>query len=195
MVNSPSPNQDSQNSSPSVPLSVYRELAAELQNTRAMVESLKSENQQLSDRNQELLAHNQQLQSEIQKVVRSVTQLQEVTNSLQPSPGSSKQANTNPNSGEFVLDADRDFDLAANSEYANWEDSSQQNPWGKPSGTPAKQYTSQHPEKTYANVPDSENNPESGAWRLMVAIALIAALAFGAGYLLVRPILNSNNSQ
>jgi cobalamin biosynthesis Mg chelatase CobN len=195
MVNSPSPNQDSQNSSPSVPLSVYRELAAELQNTRAMVESLKSENQQLSDRNQELVAHNQQLQTEIQKVVRSVTQLQEVTNSLQPSPTSGKNTNTNSNSGKFVLNADRDFDLAANSEYTSWEDSSQQNPWGESSTTPAKQYTSQQPEKPYANVPDSDKNPESGAWRLMVAIALIAAIAFGAGYLLVRPILNSNNSQ
>lgn len=195
MVNSPSPNQDSQNTSPSVPLSVYRELAAELQNTRAMVESLKSENQQLSDRNQALVAHNQQLQTEIQKVVRSVTQLQEVTNSLQPSPASGRNANTNPNSSEFVLNADRDFDLAANSEYSSWEHSSQQNPWGEPSVTPAKQYISQQPEKPYANVPESENDPETGAWRLMVAIALIAAIAFGAGYLLVRPILNNNSSQ
>lgn len=195
MVNSPSPNQDSQNASPSVPLSVYRELAAELQNTRAMVESLKSENQQLSDRNQELLAHNQQLQSEIQKVVRSVTQLQEVTNSLQPSPTSGQNTNTNPNRGEFSLNADRDFDLAANSEYISGEHPSQPNPWEKPSETPVKQYTSQQPEKPYANVPDSNNNPENGAWRLMVAIALIAAIAFGAGYLLVRPTLNNNNNQ
>jgi uncharacterized protein HemX len=195
MVNSPSPGQDSQNASPSVPLSVYRELAAELQNTRAMVESLRSENQQLSDRNQELVAHNQKLQAEIQKTVRSVMQLQETSNALQSSPAGASNSQHHNRGGEFFLNVDRDFDLAAGSGSEDWEHSNQSNPWGKASVTPAKQHTSQQPEKPYAPTADSQNDVETGGWRLMVAIALIAAVAFGAGYLLVRPAFNSNNHQ
>ncbi|NJO80005.1 MAG: hypothetical protein HC827_16790 [Cyanobacteria bacterium RM1_2_2] len=55
--------------SPSVPISVYRELAAELQATRVMVDSLNHQNQTLGQ-------ENQKLRQEIQRVVYSVMTLQ-----------------------------------------------------------------------------------------------------------------------
>ncbi len=50
---------------PSVPVSVYRELAAELQAAKALSASLKAQNQQL-------LRQNQQLQQELNKAIDSV---------------------------------------------------------------------------------------------------------------------------
>ena len=54
---------------PSVPISVYRELAAELQTTRAMIDALNGKNQQL-DR------ENQQIRQDIQRVMQTTLSLQ-----------------------------------------------------------------------------------------------------------------------
>ncbi len=55
---------------PAVPISVYRELAAELQAARAMLEVLNNQNQQL-------FQQNQQLRHEIDKVARATQNLQQ----------------------------------------------------------------------------------------------------------------------
>src|ERR671932_1404082 len=61
--------------SPSVPISVYRELAAELQAAQAMLESLKAQNQQL-------VKQNQQLRQEVEKAVQSAQHLQQIVASF-----------------------------------------------------------------------------------------------------------------
>src|ERR671932_193136 len=61
--------------SPSVPISVYRELAAELQTAQAMLDSLKAQNQQL-------VKQNQQLRQEVEKVVQSAQHLQQIVASF-----------------------------------------------------------------------------------------------------------------
>lgn len=58
---------------PSVPVSVYRELAAELQAAKALSASLKAQNQQL-------LRQNQQLQQELNKAIDSVLYWRQTTN-------------------------------------------------------------------------------------------------------------------
>ena len=45
---------NSNNYSPSIPISLYREVTAELQSAQAMLDSLKTHNQQLLQQNQEL---------------------------------------------------------------------------------------------------------------------------------------------
>jgi len=60
----------------SVPISVYRELAAELQTAEAMLDSLNAQNQQL-------VQQNQHLRQEIEKVVQSALHMQQVVASLQ----------------------------------------------------------------------------------------------------------------
>lgn len=61
--------------SPSVPLSVYRELVRELQDTQIELDDLEAENHHL-------FQQNQQLRSEIQKLVRYAKHLQKVVNSF-----------------------------------------------------------------------------------------------------------------
>jgi cobalamin biosynthesis Mg chelatase CobN len=63
------PSTTTQNYSPSVPLSVYRELAAELQAAQAKINALTAQNQQI-------VQENQLLRQEIAKAVQSVLHLQ-----------------------------------------------------------------------------------------------------------------------
>ena len=67
--------------SPSVPLHVYREIAEELQATKAAIGVLSEENQKLVRQNQQLLAQNQQLRHQIQSVFESARQMQQVATS------------------------------------------------------------------------------------------------------------------
>lgn len=63
------PSTTNQNYSPSVPLSVYRDLAAELQAAQAKINALTAQNQQI-------VQENQLLRQEIAKAVQSVLHLQ-----------------------------------------------------------------------------------------------------------------------
>jgi hypothetical protein len=68
-------------SSPSVPISVYKELAAELQATRVMVESL-------NQRNQQLAQQNLMIRQEVDRVVQASFNLQQVVDFVSPDSGS-----------------------------------------------------------------------------------------------------------
>ncbi len=62
--------------SPAVPISLYREVAAELQSAKTRAESLNLQNQ-------ELVQQNQQLRLEIERVVQTALQLRQVADSFQ----------------------------------------------------------------------------------------------------------------
>lgn len=68
----------SQHYAPSVPISVYRELAAELQATQSMLDSLNNQNQQLTQQNH-------RLRLEIDKLVQTSAQVQTVVEAM-PQP-------------------------------------------------------------------------------------------------------------
>jgi hypothetical protein len=70
-------NSNSVNGTPSVPMSVYKELAAELQATRAMVDSLNQKNQQL-------LQQNQTIRQEVERVVQASFNLQQIVEFTTP---------------------------------------------------------------------------------------------------------------
>ncbi|MEA5597457.1 hypothetical protein [Rivularia sp. UHCC 0363] len=72
---------------PSVPISVYRELAAELQATRAMIDALNGKNQQLEREHQQILQEMQRLAFSLQPWIQN-----------QPSfiPGQTGSAATHP---------------------------------------------------------------------------------------------------
>lgn len=57
--------------SPSVPISVYRELAAELQATRAMTEAINGKNQQLERENQQIRQEMQRLALSLQPWIQN----------------------------------------------------------------------------------------------------------------------------
>ncbi|MBD1829724.1 hypothetical protein NDI47_14405 [Microcoleus vaginatus GB1-A2] len=183
--------ENSNSYSPSVPISLYREVTAELQAAQAMLDSLKTHNQQL-------VQQNQQLRREVETVVQVSQQLQQVVNSAQsvtqtgmpqmppvkfnfsvepapPAPATSQTNSAVPQPPQTVA-----FPF----------------PIPEPEPTPAS--TPQPlPEKLFTEMPEIpyrlRSKPKkasdlSGLW-LAIAIFLIVIAAFGAGYLVVRPLL------
>lgn len=183
--------ENSNSYSPSVPISLYREVTAELQAAQAMVDSLKTHNQQL-------VQQNQQLRREVETVVQVSQQLQQVVNSAQsvtqtgmpqmpsvkfnfsvqpppPPPATSQTNSAVPQPPQTVA-----FPF----------------PLPEPEPTPAS-IPQPLPEKLFTEVPETpyrvrpqlkKTSDLSGLW-LAIAIFLIVIAAFGAGYLVVRPLL------
>ena len=186
--------ENSNSYSPSVPISLYREVTAELQAAQAMLDSLKTHNQQL-------VQQNQQLRREVETVVQVSQQLQQVVNSAQsvtqtgmpqmpsvkfnfsvqpppPAPATSQTNSAVPQATPALQTVAFPFPL----------------PEAEPTVPPMPQPL---PEKLFAEVPETpyrvRSQPKkasdlSGLW-LAIAIFLIVIAAFGAGYLVVRPLL------
>jgi hypothetical protein len=164
-------NASSQPSAPSVPISVYRELAAELQATRAMVNSL-------NVKNQELTGQNQRLRQEIHRFAQTAIALQTIVspqNSAGAQPAvSSTQHQPEPPSEPTLEQAAAATRMAA-------------------------KLRSSHPAATelHTEAPTAPLQPErrptalGGLW-LTLSIVLIMLTAFGAGFLVVRPLLPSS---
>jgi hypothetical protein len=155
----------------SVPLSVYRELAAELQATRAMVDSLNGKTQQL---NQE----NQKLRQEMQRVVQSVLMLQ-------------PWVETMPIEASAVPMGKKAQTVAG----ATWEETA------AASAIAAKLRNSAEPPLSDALFTEASASPQQvtqtkpaaklGNLWLTLTIIVIIVSAFGAGFLIMRPFLAS----
>ena len=183
--------ENSNSYSPSVPISLYREVTAELQAAQAMLDSLKTHNQQL-------VQQNQQLRREVETVVQVSQQLQQVVNSAQsvtqtgmpqmpsvkfnfsvqppPPPPVTSQTNSAvpqpPQTVAFPFPLPEPEPTAAS----------------MPQPLPEKLFT-EVPETPYRVRPQIKKTSDlSGLW-LAIAIFLIVIAAFGAGYLVVRPLL------
>ena len=165
--------------SPSVPISVYRELAAELQTAVAMLNSLNVQNQQLEKQNK-------QLRQEIEKVVQYVMHLQQVIDATvvnvevyHPYPDKPK-SNRAADSPRPTRQTQRS--VATPNAY--------------PAGTKGNRASNRafvEVEEVDADTyrrfqPDATEISGRG---LAIAILLVIVTAFGAGYFLVRPLLSS----
>jgi hypothetical protein len=149
----------------SVPISVYRELAAELQATRAMVDSLNGRTQQL-DR------ENQQLRQEMQRVIHSVLSLQPWVNSL-PDPQAAHPTHPIRPTWEETAAASA---VAANLRAGH-----------EPRVAPAELRPVEEPVLS-AQAPGSKPSRLGGLWLVLTILAIVVG-AFGAGFLLMRPLL------
>jgi FtsZ-binding cell division protein ZapB len=177
-----------------VPISVYREATAELQATQIKLESLKVHNEQL-------IQQNQKLRREIDKVVNSAMQLQEALNTAQlAGQVAQPQIPSFPNSQPRV-------DAFTSNPYSSsgFETDSQETlsppspslPFTQPRSTdadfPEHLFTEEPDESRYSRFSNSTQVSElNGIW-LVVAICLIVIAAFGAGYWVVRPILQQRS--
>jgi hypothetical protein len=158
--------------SPSVPISVYRELAAELQAAQTMVDSLKAQNQQL-------VKQNQQLRQEVEKVVQSAQHLQQIVYSLGtvsgvevPQPRPVMQPEPRPVAPPPPPP-----------------------PQPEPPYSPYGETLVIEQEETRSRRTSvSEGISDVSGWLLVVAILLIVLTAFGTGFLIVKPLLNNNNN-
>jgi cobalamin biosynthesis Mg chelatase CobN len=170
--------------SASVPISVYRELAAELQAAQATIDSLKAQNQNL-------VKQNHQLQQQVDKVVQSAQHLQQIVSSFGvashvevPRSKSVRQPEARP---VTLNSSPRPAASNPTVEYASLADDSE------PDMSPYSETVVIEQEEPRARrSPQSEGGSDVSGWMLVVAILLIVLTAFGTGFLIVRPLLNSN---
>lgn len=177
--------------SPSVPISLYREVAAELQAAQAMLESLKTHNQQL-------VQQNQQLRREVETVVHAALQLQQAVNSAQ-AVSQIGMPQMPPVRVNFNPDPPRPNPAPVQNISNSIPEpapslSSLELPFPFPESESTPPLIS---EKLYTEVPErpyrlrsqpKKGSDISGVW-LAAAIFLIVIAAFGAGYWVVRPLL------
>jgi hypothetical protein len=164
--------------SPSVPISVYREIASELQSTRTSLDSLKVQNT-------DLVYRNQQLRLEIERVVQSALYLRQLADVNLQSGISESEDLVNPAiaeipSLEVALDQSTSFNAPPTP--------SAKNPLKQVAGLTGKLFTEQSSQPH--GVKQSEPK-EIGAWWLVLVICMIVVTAFGTGFLIVRPLLPS----
>jgi chromosome segregation ATPase len=155
---------------PSVPISVYRELAAELQAAQAMLDSLNTQNQQL-------VQQNHQLRQEVHKVVQSAQHLQQVVASL-----GSVEEKTSP-------EAPRKPEPKPKSNFTPPPPSQPPEATAPPY---PETYTIEVEDSRSRHTPSMEGLSDVNGWILIVVIAGIVLTAFGAGFLLVRPLLDNS---
>ncbi|KAM3110018.1 hypothetical protein [Phormidesmis sp. 146-33] len=161
--------------SPSVPISLYREVTAELQAARTTMEALTQQNQQLAKQNQ-------QLRQEIERAAQSAIHLRQIVTNLPPvssaeiptprmeMPIESPSVPTIPSRPPVAPKPARTESVFA-PETIVYEQESQ----------PRRKI-------------QSEKKPgELGGWWLGLVIVLIVVSAFGTGFLIVRPLLPSSN--
>lgn len=172
--------------SASVPISVYRELAAELQSAQTMLDSLKSQNQQL-------VKQNQQLQQQVEKVVHSAQHLQQIVSSFSgtvasnhvevprakpmPPPPPRPVAPPPPHHEESLPLVDLQASFSDEADFSPYSETV---------------VIEQEDTRIRRPVIRSDGGTEVNGWMLIIAILLIVLTAFGTGFLIVRPLLNSN---
>jgi hypothetical protein len=197
---------------PSVPISVYRELATELRANQAMVDSLTQQNQQLTQQNQVL-------RQEMIRFADSAARLKQAIESSQPQPVDPITAGRSPlevGSSETVASMPvypiQIQDDPASSLPERLSESvgegvstlaSQITQIVKPKGKKAKppqRPQAKAPQRLYTEERLDPNRPGqinqrpsdlSGLW-LAATILLIVVSAFGAGFLIMKPLLSNS---
>jgi hypothetical protein len=182
-----SPGAPNQPSAPSVPISVYRELAAELQATRGMVDSLNA-------KNQELTAQNHRLRQEIHRFAQTAIALQTIVEPPQP-PVYAASSPSYPTPADKPVDGKPSrLHPRANSQPTLEEAAA--------ASRMAAQLRATDPNATFTELrteeavvpsvsPERRSRDLGGLW-LMLTIVLIMVTAFGAGFFVVRPLLPSS---
>ncbi|MEL7036363.1 MAG: hypothetical protein AAFO04_12185 [Cyanobacteria bacterium J06592_8] len=201
--------------SPSVPISLYREVTAELHNSKATLTSLKTQNQQL-------VQQNQQLRRELENLTQAAIQLQQAINTAQKAsqsnlsqqkqptfspevPNFSSQQNTNTSNPSFV-DLPMMTQAVGRTPSQNHTQVNSQIPPQppvfvppdnspvKPPDLPPNQLFTEESEGRLRPTSTSSQRVELNGFWLVVSIALIVIVAFGAGYWIVRPLLQQQQN-
>ena len=173
--------------SSSVPLSVYRELVAELQAAQAKLDTL-------AERNQQLAQENQEFRQEISKAVNTVLQLQNFIDSQQqnreyqkphieyhqPSRPQVQQRSEKP----------RRVMRSPHKKKVSRPRPPVVPPQVEIPHSMPEQILVEEQEVRYYRQRQPQTSEVSG-WFLALAIVLIVFTAFGAGYFIVRPLLKN----
>jgi hypothetical protein len=179
---------------PSVPISVYRELATELKTTQAMVDALTRQNQQLTRQNK-LLRH------EIHRFVQSAEQLAQFAGVTPVEAGAVPETRVSASAAP-VLEVEADADTTAampapsppTAALVRQEREPKTNREPKrprPEAPPnrPKLFTEQRDEFRRSHTPAPRSQDLGNLW-LVTTILLVVFTAFGAGFLIMRPLLS-----
>ncbi|MEL6230191.1 MAG: hypothetical protein AAFR24_09795 [Cyanobacteria bacterium J06627_3] len=162
--------------SPSVPVSVYRELAAELQATKAMVDSLSAQNTHLNNQNH-LLRQN------IHQMVQVALQLGHHAGVAHPT-----EAEMTFSAQPLDLHPHPQSERQAVQPMAPLENEPRVPQRPKPKAALSKVFTEHTGENRRYSLESSASGSLSTLW-LIVSIAIIILTAFGAGFLIMRPLI------
>ncbi len=166
--------------SASVPLSIYRDLAADLQAQHTTINELTFHNKQL-------VQENQILRQEIAKTVQSVLHLQKLLDS--------QNAATYRQVPHSYPDLSRETNLPVTDSHLYQQRQASSSPFIPPvneilTHTPETFFIEEE-EVDYYSPSDPETIDVSG-WKLVVTILIIILMGFGAGYLIVRPFFDQH---
>jgi hypothetical protein len=188
-----SPTPASQAYSASVPLSVYRELAAELQAAQAAIHQLNLQNEHLAQ-------ENHVLRQEIAKTVNAVLHLQNAVNS---SANAAYNSTYNTSFNQTPVEAHERYPQQ-NTQYQNTQRQGQVTPKRakrrRTSKVPPQvtEYIEPFPEPIYIEEEEAtyyytnDSVSQVRGWWLIFAIVFIIVMGFGAGYVVVRPLLENH---
>ncbi|MGD1852940.1 MAG: hypothetical protein ACFB2W_01695 [Leptolyngbyaceae cyanobacterium] len=167
--------------SPSVPVSVYRELAAELHATKAMVDSLSAQNTHLTNQNH-LLRQN------IHQMVQVALQLGHHAGVAHPAEAEMSYS-TPPLDLQPHPQTELSMPLPDATHAVTPRPTASPKPRPRPQAALSKVFTEQSGENRRYSLESSASGSMSTLW-LIVSIAIIILTAFGAGFLIMRPLIN-----
>ncbi|MGB3650075.1 MAG: hypothetical protein WBA41_02555 [Rivularia sp. (in: cyanobacteria)] len=179
--------------SASVPLSVYRELAAELQAAQVAMHQLNLQNEHLAQ-------ENYVLRQEIAKTVNAVLHLQNAVNS---STNAAQNSNYHSSFNQTSVEANQRYPQQ-NKQYQNTQRQRQVQPKRAKRPRTSKppqvtEYIEPFPEQIYIEEEEAsyyytdESESQVSGWWLIFAIVFIIVMGFGAGYVVVRPLLENHS--
>lgn len=157
---------------PSVPIPVYRQLAAELETTKALLESVNRQNQELTQQNQ-------RLRQEVGRLVQSALTLQQLVGGNAqsvsvPSVSSVPAPPTVPAAPSSFSAPAAPSVMPATPDLPNFEE-----------------LFAEQAQESRPSTP-SPRRDMGGLWLTLVIVAVMLS-AFGAGFLVVRPLLQNNS--
>jgi hypothetical protein len=176
--------------SPTVPMSVYRELSAELQASKAMLDSLHQQNQQLA-------RQNQQFRQEIERLSASVLNLQQIAGLPQPgwgTPTHADQEDARAIADQIRLPMRPQASPSARKAAAKPPTNGEASRRTDVDKLPAEplQFTEQPGGLPVGDLSESSPRDLSGLWLWFTVLAIIIT-AFGAGFMVMRPLLPSGS--
>lgn len=188
-VHSNTPTGNTQVYSPSVPLSVYRDLATELQTVQGKLDTLNAQNQQV-------VKENQLLRQEITKAVECVSRLQKLVDSqakINFSQASQASSDSRTQTKPPITEVGSKEQVSHPRAFypKNFQTPVFSQKIEIPSSIPEPVFIEEQ-QVSYDSYRESEPLRIKGWW-LIIGILFIIALGFSAGYLVVRPLLQSHS--
>ncbi|MBE9028521.1 hypothetical protein IQ266_01960 [filamentous cyanobacterium LEGE 11480] len=189
----------------SVPISLYRELSADLQASQANISALQSQNYQLTEQNLQLRQELEQLAVQTQVIVQQFKQSESANDETLRLDELGFDAESAENRSQMLDQLYRSMPDYAPEDVVGMDDTNAfpSAPWSGMSLPTMPRFNmpqvkrpqrltgqAQNPMRMQASASEAELS----GWKLTLVMGLIIFSAFGAGFLIVRPLLAPTNT-